>query len=485
MFNTIKSARAALRNQEISAMELTRQSLDQINQWEPHINAFNEVLPDTALTAAGEQDELIIANKAGPLSGLPISIKDVICTTEGHTTASSKILANFTSPYDATVVSRLKKAGAIIIGKANCDEFAMGGSNEYSSFGPVSNPWQIDKVSGGSSGGSIASVASGEVLGSLGTDTGGSIRLPASFCGVVGLKPTYGRVSRFGAIAYASSFDQIGPIGHTVADTAAIFTVIAGPDSNDATSAPNRVADYASHLGRDIKGLTIGIPGEYFDTAIQPEVAAAIKAALAELKKLGAKTVDISLPLTWAAIPAYYILVKAEASSNLARYDGLRYGQLDLSAEELIARYIEARGRYFGPEVIRSLLMGTYTLSAGYFDAWYKQAAKVRVKIRREFAAAFTQVDLIAGPVSAETAFAKGAKKDDPLAMYLADLLTVPASVAGLPAISVPAGFSQDHLPIGLQLIAPPFQEELLFQTAHAYEQSQTWWQEIPSLPSS
>lgn len=483
MINTIESAQSALQNKEISVSELVQQSFDQIKQWEPHINAINEVLEETAMAAAYEQDKLRAAGNAGPLSGIPMTIKDIICTTEGHTTASSEMLMNFTSPYDATVVKRLKEAGVIIVGKANCDEFAMGASNEYSAFGPVNNPWDVSRVAGGSSGGSIASVAAGAALASLGTDTGGSIRLPASFCGVVGLKPTYGRVSRFGAMAYASSFDQIGPIARTVKDAATIFSVIAGVDANDATSSPQPVSPYADFCGKDIKGLTIGIPKEFFDDAIKPEVTTTIKEAITELEKLGAKTKDISLPLTHAGIPTYYILVKSEAASNMARYDGLRYGQLDLSEEELIERYIEARGDNFGPEVKRSILMGTYTLSAGYLDAWYKKASKVRTLMRREYEEAFKDVDIIATPVTPEPPFKIGEKTDDPLAMYMADILTTPINLAGVPAISVPAGFA-DNLPIGLQLIAPHFKEELLFQVGHAYEQATDWHTQSPSLPS-
>lgn len=466
---------------ELSSVDLVEQSLDNINKWEPRINSFIEVLKDNAIKQAKQEDSARASGQHGRLSGIPIAIKDVICTKEGKTTAASKILADFSSPFDATVISRLKKAGAIIIGKANLDEFAMGASNEYSAFGPTLNPWDTTRVAGGSSGGPAASVSSGEVPLALGTDTGGSIRLPASFCNVVGLKPTYGRVSRFGVIAYASSFDQVGPFARTVKDTALLFEIIAGHDSNDATSSSNPIGDYTGACSKSIKGLTIGIPDEYFNEDIDPDIARTVNKAISKIESLGAAIKKISLPLTKAAIPTYYLLVKAEASTNLARYDGLRYGAVKVDSKNLIDRYLETRGRYFGPEVKRSILMGTYALSAGYYDAWYKQASKVRTLIRQEFTKAFKDVDIIAGPVSPELPFKLNSKTDDPLKMYLADALTDAASVAGLPAISVPCGF-KDNLPIGLQLIAPHFKEERLFKTAHAYEQSEEWWQKQPVI---
>ena len=475
---------------ELSSADLVKESLNNISKWEPRINSFIQVLEDSAYKQAKKEDTARKAGQHGPLSGIPIAIKDVICTKEGRTTAASKILQNFSSPFDATIIKRLRKAGAIIIGKANLDEFAMGSSNEYSAFGPTLNPWDTARVAGGSSGGPAAAVASGEVPLALGTDTGGSVRLPASFCNVVGLKPTYGRVSRFGVIAYASSFDQVGPIAYTVKDAALLFETIAGHDPNDATSSNKPVGNYtgacktsAKTGNKPIKGLTIGIPDEYINEDIDPDIVKIINKAISRIESLGAAIKKISLPLTKAAIPAYYLLVKAEASTNLARYDGLRYGQVKFNSKNLIDRYLETRARCFGPEVKRSILMGTYALSAGYYDAWYKQASKVRTLIRQEFTKAFKDVDIIIGPVSPEPPFKLSSKTSDPLKMYLADALTDAASVAGLPAISVPCGFTND-LPVGLQLIAPHFQEEQLFKTAHAYEQSEEWYLRMPAISS-
>jgi aspartyl-tRNA(Asn)/glutamyl-tRNA(Gln) amidotransferase subunit A len=467
---------------EISCEDLVNESLHAIDKWEPHINSFIEVLADESLKTAQAQDKAIGGqNNPGRLSCIPIAIKDVICTTEGHTTAASKILEKFYSPFDATVIKKLKEEGAIIVGKANLDEFAMGSSNEYSAFGPSRNPWDTTCVAGGSSGGPATAVASGEVPVSLGTDTGGSIRLPASFCGVVGLKPTYGRVSRFGLLAYASSFDQAGPFGRYVKDVALLLEIIAGQDKLDATTSPQPVDQYTSACGQSIKGLKIGIPKEFFSAGINEDVSKIIREAIKNIESLGAETKEISLPLTDTAIPTYYLLVKAEASSNLARYDSLRYGEVELKTKDLIDRYFESRGQYFGPEVKRSILMGTYALSTGYYDAWYKQASKVRTMIRQQFLDAFREVDIIAGPVAPETAFPIGSKADDPLKMYLSDALTVPISVAGLPALSVPCGFA-NNLPVGLQLIAPHFEESRLFKTAYAYEQSTNWHNQKPTL---
>lgn len=480
-FKTITETRAALQKGDISAVDLVQQTINNIKQSDENLNAFLEITEETALQAAAD----IKPDDDRSLAGIPIGVKDMICTVEGHTTAASKMLQNFTSPFDATVVKKLKDAGAIVIGKLNCDEFAMGASAEYSAFGPVKNPWDLNHVAGGSSGGSAAAIGGGEVLGTLGTDTGGSVRMPANFCGVVGLRPTYGRVSRFGVISYASSFDQVGPLARTVKDTAQLLEVLAGVDSLDATTSNQPVGKYTEACldSRDISGLTIGVPEEFFTDDVDPEIQKTIRAAIKQLEQLGAKTKTISLSLTYAGIPTYYLLVKSEASSNLARFDGLRYSPLDLASPDLLQHYLDARGQYFGPEVKRSILMGTYALSAGYVDAWYKQASKVRTLIRREVEAAFKEVDLIAGPSSPMPAFPLGAKTDDPLAMYLVDLLMEPASVSGTPAISVPAGFVEvdgKKLPVGLQLIAPHFQESRLFQVAHVYEQSQNWWQMTP-----
>jgi aspartyl-tRNA(Asn)/glutamyl-tRNA(Gln) amidotransferase subunit A len=471
---TIATTLAEFAEGKKTPAEQVDETLKTIERVDPALNAFLEVFPDESAAAAAKP-------QAGRLAGIPVAIKDIICTTEGHTTAASKILQNFRSPFDATVIKKLRAEGAIVIGKTNCDEFAMGASNEFSAFGPVKNPWDVERVAGGSSGGSIAAVASGEVVAALGTDTGGSLRLPASFCNVVAVKPTYGRVSRFGAIAYASSFDQIGPTARTVRDTALLLEVIAGHDPHDATSSPQTVGKYVDACGQSVKNLRIGLPKEFFGDEVAGDVREVIMAAVRELKKQGAKISEVSLPLAPMAVPTYYLLVKSEASTNLSRFDGLRYGSLEkLNAATLSEAYLQARS-HFGPEVKRSILMGTYALSAGYIDAWYKQASRVRTLTRQEFANVFQEVDVIAGPVSAETAFRIGEKADDPLAMYLADLLTDPASVAGLPALSVPAGFV-NNLPVGLQLIAPHFEEERLFQVAHAYEQSQEWWKMTPPL---
>ena len=478
---TIESGRQALQAKKVSVTELVETSLASVAAWQPHVNAYTQVLADEAL-AQVKSAENLDDDENKPLLGIPIAVKDNICTTEGKTTAASRILANFSALYDATVISRLKNAGAIIIGKTNLDEFAMGSSTEYSAVGPTKNPWDKKRVPGGSSGGSGVATSTGSALAALGTDTGGSIRLPASFCNVVGVKPTYGRVSRFGAIAYGSSLDQIGPFARTVKDAALMLSVMAGQDPLDATSSPNKPADYMAACGQDIRGMTVGVPKEFFAEGLDAEVRTIIEAALRQLEDSGATLKTISLSLTSAGIPVYYLLAKAEASSNLARFDALRYAPIELAQKKLVDHYQEARGSGFGPEVKRAILMGNYALSAGYYDAWYKQASKVRTLIRRQYEDAFKEVDVIAGPVAPEPAFEFGSKTDDPYAMYLADALTVPISVAGLPAISVPAGFTKQNLPVGLQIAAPHFMEERMFQVAYAYEQMNEWWQQVPKL---
>ncbi len=468
-----------------------KSTLRKIERYQPRLNAFLEVLSKEAVAAERR------GNKEGSLAGLPLAVKDNICTLEGRTTAASRILEKFRAPYEATVISRAKGAGAIVVGKTNLDEFAMGSSTEYSAFGPVRNPWDLSRVAGGSSGGSAAAVAAGLVPAALGTDTGGSIRQPASFCGVVGVKPTYGRVSRFGVIAYGSSLDQVGPITRTVKDAASWLEVLAGVDPYDATTDPRPVPEYAAACGQGVKGARVGVPREYFADGVDQEVGDTVMAAVRQLKKLGARIKEISLPLTDVVIPTYFLIAKSEASANLARYDGLRYGPLaNVESRGLIERYLEARGRNFGPEVKRTILMGTYALSAGYSRAWYQQASRLRTLIRREFDEAFRSVDIIAGPTTPEAAFAIGAKVGDPLAMYMSDLLTAPQNVAGLPAITLPCGFlktkaaspraggerRQLKLPVGLQLTASPFKEEILFSAAYAYEQSQEWYKQQPEL---
>lgn len=476
---TIDAAQEALTKGEITAVELTKAAGDSIKAWQAG-HAYLQTFEHEALTQAEASDQRRRQGKAGILEGIPIAVKDNICTKEGRTTAASAILENFTALYDATVVECLKAAGAIIVGKTNLDEFAMGSSTEYSAHGVTKNPWDQTRVAGGSSGGSAVAVATNTVFGALGTDTGGSIRQPASFCNVVGVKPTYGRVSRFGAIAYGSSLDQIGPFARTVKDAAQLLSVMAGPDRRDATTSPDKPPAYLPNLTPDLTGVVVGVPNEFFSEGLQSEVKELIQAALQQMAQAGAILKNISLPLTAAAIPVYYLLAKAEASSNLSRFDALRFAPLQLRQTALVERYQEARGQGFGPEVKRAILMGTYALSAGYYDAWYKQASKVRTLIRREYEEVFKEVQVIASPVSPEVAFPIGSKTDDPYAMYLADALTVPLSVAGLPAISIPAGFTKAGLPVGLQIAAPHFQEDRMFQVAYAYEQMNTWWQKSP-----
>lgn len=479
---TIQETRAALVRGDLSAQDVVKQTLASLDAWESHVHAFLEVFREEALTQARALDESgATRDPSQLLAGIPIAVKDVICTLEGHTTAASQILKNFRSPYDATVIRALKHAGAIIIGKANLDEFAMGSSTEYSAYGPSLNPWDTSRVAGGSSGGSAAAVASGAVLAALGTETGGSIRLPASFCNVVGLKPTYGRVSRFGVMAYGSSFDQVGPLTRTVTDTALILRVMAGHDHFDATSAQEKVPVYEEEFSPKVQGLRIGVPKEFFE-GVPQEIATPVLQAIDDLKEAGATVQEISLPLTRAAVSVYYLLVKAEASTNLARYDALRFSPMDLTSTTLAERYKEARGKGFGPEVKRAILMGSYVLSAGYYDAWYRQASKVRSLIREEYAQAFASVDVIAAPCTPEVAFPVGAKASDPVAMYLSDALVAPLNVAGVPAVSVPCGFV-GHLPVGLQLVAAPFREDTLLKAAYAYEQRHEWWKKTPSFP--
>ena len=429
-----------------------------------------------ALEAAAEVDRKRAAGEPlGALAGIPVGVKDMICTRGLATTAASKILEGFEPPYDATVTARLRAADAVIVGKLNQDEFAMGSSNENSAFGAVRNPWSADHVPGGSSGGSAAAVANGTCVVSLGTDTGGSIRQPASYCGVVGVKPTYGRVSRWGVIAFASSLDQVGPFGRTVADAAALLGVLSGHDPLDATSLPHPVPDYVAALGQDVAGLRVGVPEEYFGPGCDTSVADAVKAALAQLEGMGAQLVPLSLPHTRFAVATYYLLATAEASSNLARYDGVRYGHRTASAGDLEELYAKSRAEGFGPEVKRRIMLGTFALSSGYYDAYYLKAQKVRTLIKRDFEAAFRRCDVIASPTAPTTAIRLGECVDDPLQMYLNDIFTIPASLAGLPCLSLPCGFDAASLPIGLQLVGPPLAEVRLLTAAHAYEQASDW----------
>ncbi len=417
----------------------------------------------------------------GPLSGIPISIKDNIVTTGWETTCASKILKGFVPPYDATVVRKLKQAGAYIFGKCNMDEFAFGSSCETSCYGPTHNPWNLNYVPGGSSGGSAAAVAGGLAIAALGSDTGGSIRQPASFCGVVGLKPTYGRVSRYGLIAFGSSLDQIGPITKTVEDSAILLNVLAGHDERDSTSADVPVPDYASFLGKDVKGLKIGLPKEYFVKGLDPEVEKAVRAAVGVFQDLGASVVEVNLPHMKYAVAVYYIVAVAEASSNLGRFDGVQYG-FRAESQNLKEMYFETRNQGFGDEAKRRILLGTFVLSAGYYDAYYLKGLKVRTLIKQDFDEAFKKVDVILGPTAPTPPFKIGEKMNDPLSMYLSDIYTISANLAGVPAMSVPCGFSSKDLPIGMQLTAKPFEEGTLFRAASAYEATTKWHERRPSL---
>jgi len=468
---SIAQARELLDRRELSSVELTQAMLARIEASEPRLHAYLTVTADQALAQAAAADQVIAAGQAGPLTGIPAGIKDVICTQGVRTTCASRILENFVPPFDATLVARLKAAGMVMLGKHNLDEFAMGSSTENSAFGPTHNPWDLKAIPGGSSGGSAASVAAGSAFFAVGTDTGGSIRQPASHCGVVGLKPTYGRVSRLGLVAFASSLDQAGPFARSVADLAEVLQVIAGHDPADSTSSPAPVPDYRAALGRGVKGLKLGLPKEFFATGLDPAVEAAVKAAIAALEGLGAELVEVSLPHSDYGLAVYYIIAPAECSSNLARFDGVKYG-LSLRAERgsLMDMYLDTRSQGFGPEVIRRVMLGTYALSAGYYDAYYGKAGQVRTLIRRDFEQAFAQCDAIVSPVAPTPAFDLGQKVDDPVQMYLSDIFTLSCNLAGLPGMSLPCGFSQNGRPIGLQILGPHFAEETLLAIGHAYQ---------------
>ncbi|MFH1057711.1 MAG: Asp-tRNA(Asn)/Glu-tRNA(Gln) amidotransferase subunit GatA [Pseudomonadota bacterium] len=480
---TIAQARDRLDRREISSVELTQALLARIAASEPSLHCYLTLTPELALKQAEAADQTIAAGAAGPLTGIPAGIKDVICTQDVRTTCASRILENFVPPFDATLMSRLRAAGMVLLGKHNMDEFAMGSSTENSAFGPSHNPWDLKAIPGGSSGGSAASVAAGSSFFSVGTDTGGSIRQPASHCGVVGLKPTYGRVSRFGLIAFGSSLDQAGPFARTVADLAEVLGVIAGHDPADSTSSPAPPPDYRAALGRGVKGLRLGLPREFFGAGLDPEVAAAVKAAIATLEAQGAELVEVSLPHTEYGLAVYYIIAPAECSSNLARFDGVKYG-LSLRGERasLMDMYRDTRSAGFGPEVIRRIMLGTYALSAGYYDAYYGKAGQVRTLLRRDFDQAFAQCDAIVGPVTPTPAFDLGQKVDDPLQMYLSDVYTLSCNLAGIPGMSVPCGFSQSGRPIGLQILGPHFAEETLLAIGHAYQEASDHHLKRPAL---
>ncbi|MBI5525957.1 MAG: Asp-tRNA(Asn)/Glu-tRNA(Gln) amidotransferase subunit GatA [Deltaproteobacteria bacterium] len=478
----------AVLSREISCVEAADAFLRRIDALNPEIGAYLTVTRAQALDAARRSDDRIGAGRRdeiGHLEGIPIALKDNIATDGVRTTCASRMLDGYVPPYDATVVSMLKQAGAVLLGKLNMDEFSMGSSNFFSAFGPCRNPWDLSRTPGGSSGGPAAAVAARMAAGSLGTDTGGSVRQPASFCGVVGLRPTYGRVSRFGLIAFASSLDQIGPVARDVRDCAILLDAVAGYDPRDSTSMPTPVPDYLHSLGENPAGLRIGLPREYLDGGCDPEVAGAVRKAVETFAGLGCRVEEVSLPHHKHCVATYYLLASAEASTNLARYDGVRFGFRAPKTADFSEMYTRSRTEAFGPEVKRRIMLGTHTLSAGYRDEWYLKAQKVRTLIAREFAAAFRSVDLIAGPTSPAAAWRLADRTDDPLAMYLSDACTVPASLAGLPGISVPCGFTRDGLPIGLQLAGRQFDEETVFRAAFAYEQTARWNMTPPSLGHS
>ena len=480
-----QAIRAAVAGGTRSALDVCDAALSRIDAINGALNAFITVSHERARAQAQRIDRDRAAWKDRPLVGVPVAIKDNLCTAGVRTTAASRMLDGFIPPYDATAVARLEAAGAIVVGKTNCDEFAMGSSNENSAFGPTRNPWALDRIPGGSSGGSAAAVAAGMTPIALGSDTGGSIRQPAALCGVVGLKPTYGRVSRYGLIAFASSLDQIGPFARTVADAALALSVLAGADPADATSSRTPVPDYAAGLTGDLRGLRVGVPRALVETGVDPQVSTAFMQALDTLRERGVSLVDIDLPHASAATPVYYLVATAEASSNLARYDGVRYGYrtpAEGGRTDLQTMYARTRARGFGAEVKRRIMLGTYVLSAGYYDAYYLKAQQVRTLIRRDYDIAFEAVDAVAVPTSPTPAFALGERVDDPLQMYLADVFTVSANLAGLPAISIPCGFTADGLPVGLQLTGPLFGEASILRIAEGYERDTAWGQREPPL---
>lgn len=480
---TIREAHELLKQRKISSTELTKSVLKRIAEIEGKVHACVTIVEDIALKEAKKVDNYIkTAHEITPLTGIPTLIKDVICTKGIRTTCSSKMLENFVPPYDATVIEKLKAQKAVIVGKTNMDEFAMGSSTEHSAFFPTHNPWDLSRVPGGSSGGSAAAVAADETIYALGSDTGGSVRQPAALCSVVGLKPTYGRVSRFGLIAFASSLDQIGPITKDVTDCALVMNAIAGYDSRDSTSVSYPVPDYTQQLIPDIKGLKIGIPREYLVEGVQSQVQTALQAAINKLQELGAEIDwEVSLPHTKYALAAYYILAPSEASANLARYDGVKYGFSERDASNVIETTERTRQFGFGPEVKRRIMLGTYALSAGYYDAYYLKAQKVRALIKREFDQAFEKYDALVTPTSPIVPFKLGEKLEDPMQMYLSDVCTLPINIAGIPAISIPAGFA-DNLPIGMQIMGKPFSEEILLRIAFAYEQATDWHKRKPKI---
>jgi aspartyl-tRNA(Asn)/glutamyl-tRNA(Gln) amidotransferase subunit A len=482
-YQTVAALASQLAAGKLSSVELTRAVLARTNAVEERVHAFNSFDEADALAQAGASDARRAAGQCrGPLDGIPIGLKDVIAVTGQPLTASSKMLAQFVSPYDATVTESLRRAGAVLHGRLNCDEFAMGSSTENSAFGPTHNPWDLTRTPGGSSGGSAAALAAGAAIATLGSDTGGSIRQPAALCGLVGLKPTYGLISRYGLIAYASSLDQIGPFARTVEDAAIVLGAIAGHDPRDSTSFKTDIPDYRAELKNRRGPWKLGIPKEYFGAGLDPEVGAAVEKAIAFYRSLGCEIREVSLPHTRYCLDAYYVIATAEASSNLARYDGIRYGHRSKEAKDVLDVYQKSRAEGFGDEVKRRIILGTYVLSSGYYDAYYLRAQKVRTLIRQDFINAYRDVDALITPTSPIPAFKLGEKSADPLAMYLCDIYTIGVNLAGLPALSMPCGFTASGLPIGLQLIGRPFGEADLLATAHAYEEAHDWHTKYPAL---
>ncbi|MBL1260458.1 MAG: Asp-tRNA(Asn)/Glu-tRNA(Gln) amidotransferase subunit GatA [Thiotrichaceae bacterium] len=476
---TISQLSAVLRSGEVSSVELTSLFLDRIKQHNLALNCFISITEAQALEAAAAADQRLKAGNAAPLTGVPIAHKDIFCTEGVKTTCGSKMLDNFIAPYESTCTAKFRDAGAVMLGKTNMDEFAMGSSNETSYFGAVKNPWDQGRVPGGSSGGSVSAVAARLAPAATGTDTGGSIRQPAALCGLTGLKPTYGRVSRFGMIAFASSLDQAGPVTYSAEDAALMMNVMAGFDERDSTSVAREVPDYSANLENGIEGLKIGLPKEYFGEGLDGNIARVIDAAIKEYEALGAVVKEISLPNTGLAVPTYYVVAPAECSTNLSRFDGVRFGHRCDDPQDLFDLYTRSRGEGFGLEVKRRIMIGTYVLSAGYYDAYYLKAQKIRRLISDDFRAAFEKVDVIMGPTTPSTAFKLGEKADDPVTMYLSDIYTIAVNMAGLPAASIPAGFV-DGLPVGLQVIGNYFDESRLLNVAHKYQQATDWHLQVP-----
>jgi len=483
MFNSsLKALSAQLADRKISSVELTGEFLKRVDALNPVLNAFITVDPEASLAQARIADAMIASGRAGPLTGIPVAQKDIFCAKDWLTTCGSKMLSNFVSPYDAHVIERFNAAGAVNLGKTNMDEFAMGSSNETSFFGPVKNPWDIKAVPGGSSGGSAAAVAARMAPAATGTDTGGSIRQPAALCGISGIKPTYGLVSRYGMIAFASSLDQGGPMAKSAEDLAILLNAMVGFDGRDSTSLERQPENYAKDLERPLAGLRIGIPAEYFAEGLSLDVEKAVQAAISEYQKLGATIVEVSLPNTRLSIPVYYVLAPAEASSNLSRYDGVRYGYRSANYKDLAEMYENSRAEGFGAEVKRRIMVGTYVLSHGYYDAYYMQAQKLRRLIAADFAGSFEKCDVIMGPTSPSTAFDLGEKGDDPVQMYLSDIYTIAVNLAGLPGMSIPVGFGDNGRPVGLQIIGNYFSEAKMLNVAHQYQKATDWHSRMPNI---